>query len=138
MTKTAEALSIDFLSHLREHIVKVLKTKVGEGVIASTTIEYIITVPAIWSDAAKFCTRACPKRAGVGGDLQNISKPEAAAIYSLDAMDPGTLTAGDKFVLCDAGDGIVDLISYRIEELKPILKISEAAPVILLHVAICF
>lgn len=43
-------------------------------------------------------------------------------------MDPGTLKAGDKFVLCDAGGGTVDLISYTIEELKPVVKISEAAP----------
>ena len=125
--KTAEVLSTDYLTHLREHIVKVLKTKVGEGVIASTTIEYIITVPAIWSDAAKFRTRACAKRAGMGGELQIISEPEAAVIYALDAMDPETLNAGDKFVLCDAGGGTVDLISYTIEELKSIVKISEAA-----------
>jgi molecular chaperone DnaK (HSP70) len=126
-TKTAEVLSIDYLTHLREHIIRVLKIKVGEGVIESTTIEYIITVPAIWSDAAKFRTRACAKRAGMGGDLQIISEPEAAVIYALDAMDPETLQAGDKFVLCDAGGGTVDLISYTIEELKPVVKISEAA-----------
>lgn len=103
-------------------------TKVGEGVIASTTIEYIITVPAIWSDAAKFRTRSCAKRAGMGGDLQIVSEPEAAVIYALDAMDPGTLRAGEKFVLCDAGGGTVDLISYTVEEIKPVVKISEAAP----------
>ncbi|ERF69695.1 hypothetical protein EPUS_03687 [Endocarpon pusillum Z07020] len=123
--KTAEVLSVDYLTHLREHIIKVLKTKVGEGVIASTRIEYIITVP---SDAAKFSTRSCAKRAGMGGDLQIVSEPEAAVIYALDAMDPETLKAGDKFVLCDAGGGTVDLISYTIEELKPVVKISEAAP----------
>lgn len=106
---------------------RVLKTKVGEGVIESTTIEYIITVPAIWSDAAKYRTRACAKRAGMGGDLQMISEPEAAVIYALDAMDPENLRAGDKFVLCDAGGGTVDLISYTIDELKPVVKISEAA-----------
>lgn len=126
-TKTAEVLSIDYLTHLREHIVKILVTKLGEGVISSTKIEYIITVPAIWSDAAKFRTRGCAKRAGLGGDIQIVSEPEAAVIYALDAMDPNTLKAGDKFVLCDAGGGTVDLISYTIEELKPVVKISEAA-----------
>ena len=125
--KTPEVLSVDYLTHLREHIIKVLKTKVGEGVIASTIIEYIITVPAIWSDAAKFSTRSCAKRAGMGGDLQIVSELEAAVIYALDAMNPATLKAGDKFVLCDAGGGTVDLISYTIEELKPVVKISEAA-----------
>ncbi len=126
-TKTAEVLSIDYLAHLREHIVNILVTKLGQGLITSTKIEYIITVPAIWSDAAKFRTRGCAKRAGLGGDIQIISEPEAAVIYALDAMDPNTLGAGDKFVLCDAGGGTVDLISYTVEELKPLVKISEAA-----------
>jgi hypothetical protein len=30
-------------------------------------------------------------------------------------------------VLCDAGGGTVDLISYTVTELKPILKVAEAA-----------
>lgn len=35
---------------------------------------------------------------------------------------------GDTFVLCDAGGGTVDLISYTITELYPRLQIKEAAP----------
>ncbi len=31
-------------------------------------------------------------------------------------------------MLCDAGGGTVDLISYTVTELRPILKIKEAAP----------
>jgi len=37
------------------------------------------------------------------------------------------LKVGESFVLCDAGGGTVDLISYTITELHPILKIKEAA-----------
>lgn len=35
---------------------------------------------------------------------------------------------GDTFVLCDAGGGTVDLISYTISALFPNLQIKEAAP----------
>ncbi len=63
---------------------------------------------------------------GVGAALHIISEPEAAAIYALDTMDPHTINIGDTFVICDAGGGTVDLISYTLLELKPILKISEA------------
>jgi Hsp70 protein len=126
--KSAEVLSVDYLTKLREHVVRILKTKLGDGVVESTTIEYVITVPAIWSEAAKYRTRGCAKRAGMGGDLQIISEPEAAVIYALDATDPENLQVGDTFVLCDAGGGTVDLISYTIEELKPTLRIREAAP----------
>lgn len=35
---------------------------------------------------------------------------------------------GDTFVLCDAGGGTVDLISYTISALFPKIQIKEAAP----------
>ena len=63
----------------------------------------------------------------MGKDLQIISEPEAAAIYALHAMDPHSIEIGDTFVLCDAGGGTADLISYTVSELKPILKVTEAA-----------
>ena len=65
---------------------------------------------------------------GAGSALHIISEPEAAAMYALDAMDPHNIKVGDTFVLCDAGGGTVDLISYKVSALKPLLKIAEAAP----------
>jgi hypothetical protein len=53
---------------------------------------------------------------------------EAAAIYALHGLDPHGLDVGDSFVLCDAGGGTVDLISYTIVELYPSLRVAEAAP----------
>ena len=83
----------------------------------------------MWSDAAQAKTRECAERAGMGrGDrLQIISEPEAAAIYTLDALDPHNVKIGDTFVLCDAGGGTVDLISYTVSALKPMLSVDEAA-----------
>ena len=46
----------------------------------------------------------------------------------MQGLDPHGLHIGESFVLCDAGGGTVDLISYTITNLKPILKIREAAP----------
>ena len=65
---------------------------------------------------------------GTGSSLHIISEPEAAAMYALDAMDPHNVKVGDTFVLCDAGGGTVDLISYKVSALKPILRVEEAAP----------
>ena len=64
---------------------------------------------------------------GSGTALHIISEPEAAAIYSLYAMDPRGLEVGDTFVVCDAGGGTVDLITYRVSALKPILRLTEAS-----------
>ena len=49
---------------------------------------------------------------GRGDLLQIISEPEAAATYALDALNPHDVKIGDTFVLCDAGGGTADLISY--------------------------
>ncbi|OHE97825.1 hypothetical protein CORC01_06860 [Colletotrichum orchidophilum] len=57
-----------------------------------------------------------------------VSEPEAAAIYALHGLDPYGLKIGDTVVVVDAGGGTVDLISYTITGLKPILEVQEAAP----------
>jgi hypothetical protein len=48
-------------------------------------------------------------------------------MYTIQGLDPQTLKIGDTFVLCDAGGGTVDLISYTITKLSPSLEIKEAA-----------
>ena len=65
---------------------------------------------------------------GQGEALQIVSEPEAAATYVLKAMEPHGIEVGDTFVLCDAGGGTVDLISYTVSSLKTILEVDEAAP----------
>lgn len=57
-----------------------------------------------------------------------ISEPEAAAVYALDVLDPHQIKVGDTFVVCDAGGGTVDLISYTVMALKPRLEVVEATP----------
>lgn len=72
--------------------------------------------------------RLCAEKAGMGSGLalHIISEPEAAAIYALDVLDPHAIEVGDTFVLCDAGGGTVDLISYTVTALKPQLEVTEA------------
>lgn len=125
-----EKLVTDYLTALRKHAEQVLRYKLPESALTSTPIEFVITTPAVWSDVAQFKTRSCAQKAGmgVGSALHIISEPEAAAMYALDAMDPHNIKVGDTFVLCDAGGGTVDLISYKVSALKPLLEITEAAP----------
>ena len=125
-----EKLVTDFLTALRKHAEQVLRHKLPESALKSTPIEFVITTPAVWSELAQAKTRACAEKAGMGcgSALHIISEPEAAAMYALDAMDPHNIQVGDTFVLCDAGGGTVDLISYKVAALKPILRIVEAAP----------
>ena len=73
-------------------------------IFETTAREYIITVPAIWTDRAQARTRICAVKAGMG-DLQIISEPEAAGIFAINTMPNIGLEVGDTFVLCDAGGG---------------------------------
>ncbi|KAI0380714.1 hypothetical protein F5Y04DRAFT_289384 [Hypomontagnella monticulosa] len=88
--------------------------------------QYVITVPAMWPEGAQAATRRCAQSAGMGDDIRIISEPEAAGIYALDKMRAIGLEVGDTFVVCDAGGGTVDLVSYTVTSLDP-PRVEEAA-----------
>ncbi|EKG11037.1 Heat shock protein Hsp70 [Macrophomina phaseolina MS6] len=115
----------DYLSQIRAHTIETLTRRHGEAFMTSTPTQFVLTVPAVWSDSAKDATLKAAERAGMGsresGDLKLISEPEAAAVYTLKAIQPNHLSVGDNFIVCDAGGGTVDLIAYKITQLSPLL-----------------
>jgi molecular chaperone DnaK (HSP70) len=56
-----------------------------------------------------------------------IKEPEAAALFTAQALD-FALKTDDAFVICDAGGGTVDLISYQVERVNPTLQVKELVP----------
>ncbi|KAF4989743.1 hypothetical protein FGRMN_8930 [Fusarium graminum] len=130
--RNVDTLVTDFTSQLGDHLLYTLREKLGDSIVSSTPLEFVVTVPAIWSDLAKDKTKkACQKASGLSTSQQQVhlvSEPEAAAIYALHGLDPHGLKAGDTIVVVDAGGGTVDLISYTITGLKPVLEVQEAAP----------
>ncbi|GKZ72046.1 hypothetical protein AnigIFM50267_008098 [Aspergillus niger] len=126
---STEDVVTDYLRCLREHAVDTLKLKLGSS-MNSTGLEFVITVPAIWPDKAKMTTMVCAEKAGFGeaSAVCIISEPEAAAIHSLRASNPHGLKVGETIVLCDAGGGTVDLITFTIIELSPNTRLKEEAP----------
>ena len=115
--------------------------------MSMTKVQFVLTVPAVWSDAAKDATLKAAEKAGMGNrhDLKLISEPEAAAVYTLKAIQPNHLKIGDNFIVCDAGTlrrhvlvewvtvanscvggGTVDCIAYKIIQLNP-LRVEESA-----------
>jgi molecular chaperone DnaK (HSP70) len=103
----AKKLVIDYLTALKQNFEQVMKRRIRSSILDDTPIEYIITVPAIWTDKSKNLTRECAVRAGMGSkhEIQIIKEPEAAGIYALDNMGDMDLDVGDTFVVCDAGGG---------------------------------
>jgi hypothetical protein len=131
-----------------KHLIYSLEQKLGTGFLRTTPIELCLTVPAIWSEIAKEKTLKASQKAGLNpaSEILLVSEPvsnayefaitynqlkhiqEAAAIYSLHNLNPHGLAIGETFVVCDAGGGTVDLISYTITELHPVLKLKEVVP----------
>lgn len=89
-----------------------LTRRYGESFMASTNVDFVLTCPAVWSDAAKNTTLQAAEKAGMGlkSEIQMVSEPEAAAVYTLKAIQPNHLSVGDNFVVCDAGGGTVESV----------------------------
>ncbi|KAM0517770.1 hypothetical protein ACHAPE_004746 [Trichoderma viride] len=83
-------------------------------------------VPAVWSDAAKHATLKAAEMAGLT-PVRLIKEPEAAALWTTKKLNVA-LNSGDVFVVCDAGGGTVDLVSYEVETTSPKLQIKEVVP----------
>lgn len=85
----------------------------------------------MWSDRAKAITREAAVQAGIIGvedhrdRLTLISEPEAAALYCEKKCEQFDLKHGDRFMICDAGGGTVDLIVFEIEVTRTGRKLRE-------------
>ncbi|CAF9934329.1 MAG: hypothetical protein HETSPECPRED_009185 [Heterodermia speciosa] len=130
---TAADVVHDYLAGIYKHIMTTLYRRFDQGVMQMTTIDFVLTVPAIWSDGAKKKTEDAAIRAGLGNEhnLQLLSEPESAAIFTLRSLENSNsytqIRVHDRIVVCDAGGGTVDLISYDIQSIQPNLSVVECA-----------
>lgn len=88
----------DYLTQLYKHTMETLTRRYGEGFMATTKVQFVLTVPAVWSDSAKNATLQAAEKAGMGSrhELKIISEPEAAAIYTLKTVQSASVKAGDN------------------------------------------
>ncbi|TGZ83007.1 hypothetical protein EX30DRAFT_370046 [Ascodesmis nigricans] len=131
----------DYLLALRLHTLQTISRRLGPQVLAESEIEYILTVPAVWSDKARQLTLEAAIAAGLGAQQFNtfipspvattatirlLTEPEAAAEYTLRSLRTSAANLGDCFTVVDLGGATADLISYRITKLGP-LRLEEVA-----------
>lgn len=127
---TTVTLIADFLRKIKETTLATIKKTYWMQSEIGAKIVWILTVPAIWKDAAKNSMILAAKKAGLGErgvDFELTSEPECGATYSLNVIQPNDLSPGDVFVICDAGGGTADLISYKITANQP-LRVDEVVP----------
>jgi hypothetical protein len=120
----------DFLKHVKDHLLKTLDEEYRREIWSTLPVTLVVTVPAVWSDAAKDHTLQAVCQGGFNNTYfpclrRTIlaTEPEAAAIYTIKTLRGTTqdqqLAVDDGFIICDMGGGTVDLISYRVAELQP-------------------
>ncbi|KAF9629605.1 putative hsp70 family protein [Lasiodiplodia theobromae] len=131
--KSAQEVVTDYLKAIYRYLTEQLSKHFRKEVFDATPMECWLTVPAIWSDAAKAATRAAAIKAGFasrrGDEVKIITEPEAAALAALkphvgrNALDP--ISPGEGVLVCDCGGGTVDITTYCIEQVAPKLQFKE-------------
>ncbi|KAG9256950.1 uncharacterized protein F5Z01DRAFT_671400 [Emericellopsis atlantica] len=119
----------DYLRLLWAHAWSQIKVSEGESFVEACKLKIVVTLPAIWSPCAQQRMREALQVAGIAGraddhhvSLDFVSEPEAAILASLKSMGSREdVEDGDHFVICDAGGGTVDLITYVIESQDPLI-----------------
>ncbi|CAC5406609.1 unnamed protein product [Mytilus coruscus] len=111
-------LSIHFLV---EHLLKMLEKQ--ENIVHNDEVQWVLTVPAIWTDKAKKFMRSCAEAAGIPtNNLIVALEPEAASIFcqylqteKKDCSEPGfTVTAeGTEYMVVDLGGGTADITVHQ-------------------------
>ncbi|KAI1210146.1 uncharacterized protein F4807DRAFT_459977 [Annulohypoxylon truncatum] len=119
----------DYLAGVFEYFMKVMQRQIGNGLLHNSTLHFVLTVPAIWGEAARQrTTKAFERIPNLPKDHLTtlFSEPEAAATAALRDLNNHDLRVNDSFVVVDAGGGTVDLITYTITSLFPGLEVAEA------------
>ncbi|OTA86924.1 hypothetical protein M434DRAFT_376058 [Hypoxylon sp. CO27-5] len=118
-----------YLTGLFSHFQEVIRGQISKDVFQNIPVHFVLTVPAIWSEKAKQRTiEAFERVPSLPKDHLTtlLSEPEAAAIAALREINHHDLKVNDSFVIVDAGGGTVDLITYTITSLYPVLEVVEA------------
>ena len=82
-------------------------------------VQWVVTVPAIWSDKAKGVMRNCAVKAGLCSaddtdrQLEIAFEPDCGSLSARNCAEPA-LKEGDSYLLLDLGGGTADISAHRI------------------------
>ncbi|KAF3051457.1 hypothetical protein E8E11_010107 [Didymella keratinophila] len=120
-------IASDYMQAIYKHALEEIRKNIPKGYLDTLDKEFVLSVPAVWSDKAKDATMLAAKNAGIV-PIELIKEPEAAALYTLNQLKGRGLEVGDAVTICDAGGGTVDLVSYEILKMWPDLELRELVP----------
>ncbi|CAN8211474.1 unnamed protein product [Coccothraustes coccothraustes] len=120
------------LRFMKEHALNTIKEASFKTVYDQEEITWVITVPAIWSAAAKQFMRLAAKEAGIISDMLSRNliialEPEAASLWCKQLPHEGFMadssdkkkfedSPGIQYVVVDCGGGTIDITVHEIQE----------------------
>ncbi|XP_060607561.1 heat shock 70 kDa protein 12A-like [Ruditapes philippinarum] len=121
LAKTVFSLSIKYL---KDDLIKLSESRIAGGGLQDKDIHWVLTVPAIWNDAAKQFMREAAQQAGISEDMLTIAlEPEAASLYcrhlpvekcGSSKTSLATFGPGKRYLVLDAGGGTVDITVHEV------------------------
>ncbi|KAF5628925.1 Hsp70 family heat shock protein [Fusarium sp. NRRL 52700] len=128
LPKDVVDVAADFMGAMYNHALERIASRVPRDYLDLCQKDFVLSVPAVWSDMAKESTMQAAQKAGIF-PVAVIKEPEAAALYTFMSQERALANKkGDCFVVCDAGGGTVDLISYEVVSTQPSLDLAEVVP----------
>lgn len=113
--KSPVEICADYLTEIAIAAYRSIAKRITKEVLEATPIDFWFTVPAVWSDRAKYDTlravKLAFKQAGLkihpDSQVFLIREPEAAAIATMSFLAKGgsqvQIKAGDSIMICDCG-----------------------------------
>lgn len=135
--KQMDAMKVfsETIKYFKNHLIK--ECEVRAPFVVEEDIQYVITVPAIWTDPAKQFMREAAENAGIEKDKLLIAlEPETASLcckkLSFDKM-VGAVGGYDVFspgstnIVLDAGGGTIDIVVHEVQRNGNLKEIKKAS-----------
>ncbi|OWF53935.1 heat shock 70 kDa protein 12B-like [Mizuhopecten yessoensis] len=124
------------LRYLKNHLLGECAKQGFESV--ETDIQWVLTVPAIWSEPAKQFMRVAAVDAGLLSEQLILAlEPEAASLFCKhqpvqsmvdgEGKKMGVFRHGTKYMVLDAGGGTIDITVHQVQKNETIKEIHKAS-----------
>ncbi|KAJ6632564.1 hypothetical protein B0H10DRAFT_2159684 [Mycena sp. CBHHK59/15] len=134
---TVDDIFVHHLGYVKEQVKAYITATYGDGGniwdALSPTMYIILTTPNGWEGSQQNRMRQAAIKAGLvdsegGRRVRFVTEAEAAVLYAADSGSVGDWLVDDgQLVLCDCGGGTIDITGYKINAVKPSLKLEESS-----------
>ncbi|XP_052788090.1 heat shock 70 kDa protein 12A-like [Mya arenaria] len=126
------------IKYIKDDLITTIKKQLTGADFQESDVDWVITVPAIWNDAAKQFMRAAAEKAGIEKRKLTLAlEPEAASLYCRHLpIDKNVghsdarlhkFPEGTKYMVLDAGGGTVDITVHEIVSENTVRELHKAS-----------